>query len=160
MKDHYIQIGFKEISIGQATEYIVFYDDLKCISRQYGLRHYVTGTIHGAMGDTYDCMEISVSDTKKSFPLWDHNQLIVILLRTRIMKNTIFVGPRNEKIHGLKLLLNQRTQCCDYIEIVMKITNVNSNNNSEYSASSNQSRFTFLICDISLSQDQTGSVYF
>ena len=42
----------------------------------------------------------------------------------------------------------------------MKITNVNPNNNSEYSASLNQSRSPFQICDISLPQDQTGSFYF
>ena len=43
------------------------------------------------------------------------------------MKNTFFWGPKNEKNCGLKLLLNQITQCCDYIEEVMNITNVNPN---------------------------------
>ena len=64
-KYHYIQIGFKKVSIFQAPEHIVFYDYLNC--RQYGLRHYFTGIIHGAMGDTYNRMEISVSDTEKYF---------------------------------------------------------------------------------------------
>ena len=54
-------------------------------------------------------------------------------------------------------MLNQRTQWCGYIEEVMKITNTKPNNNSEYSASLNQSRFPFRICDISLPQDETGS---
>ena len=112
------------------------------------------------MGDTYNRMVISVSDTEKLSSLWDHGQLIFILSRTRIVKNTIFVGPKNETIIGLKLLLNQRTQWYDYIEEVMKITNVNPNNNSEYSASLNQSSFPFGICDISLPQDKTGSAYF
>ena len=76
------------------------------------------------------------------------------------MKNTIFVGPNNEKNCGLKLLLNQRTQWCDYIEEVMNITNVNPNNNSESLASFNQSIFPFRICDISSPQDQTGYVFF
>ena len=108
-KYHYIQIGFKEVSIGQAPEHIVFYYDLKCICCQYGFRHYVTGTIHGAMGDTYNCMVILVSDTKKIFSLWDRSQFIVILLCTRIMKNNIFVGPNNETVFRLKLILNQIT---------------------------------------------------
>ena len=76
------------------------------------------------------------------------------------MKNTVFVGPKDEAIYGLELLLNQITQWCDYIEEVTKITKVNPNNNSESSASLNQSSFPFKICDISLPQDQTGSVYF
>ena len=57
------------------------------------------------------------------------------------MKNTVFVGPKDEAIYGLELLLNQITQWCDYIEEVTKITKVNPNNNSESSASLNQSRF-------------------
>ena len=66
-KDYYIQIGFKDISIGQAPEQIVLYNDLRCIHRQYELRHYVTGTIHGAIGDTYNFMRVLVSDTEKYF---------------------------------------------------------------------------------------------
>ena len=48
------------------------------------------------MGDTYNCMEILVSDTEKLSSLRDSGQLIVILSRTRITKNTIFVCPKNE----------------------------------------------------------------
>ena len=66
-----MQVGFKEVSIGQYPELIVFYDDKKCIRRQYGLLHYVTGTMHGAIGDTYNLMGILVSDTEKLFSLWD-----------------------------------------------------------------------------------------
>ena len=105
-------------------------------------------------------MEILVSDTEKLFSLWDPDQLIVILWHTSIMKNDIFVGPNNETIRGLKLLLNQRTRWCDYNEEVTNITNGNPNNNYEYSVSLNQSIFLSIICDISLPQDQTGYVYF
>ena len=50
------------------------------------------------MGYKYNRMEILVSDTEKIFSLWDRGQFIVILSLTRIMKNTIFVGPKNKKI--------------------------------------------------------------
>ena len=126
-KYHYIKIGFKEVSIGQVPEKIVFYDDLKLIRRQYGLRHYVTGTIHDAMGDTYNRIAILVSDTERLCSLWDRCQLIVVFSRTRILKNTLFVGPNNEIIRGLKLPLNQRTRWFYYIEEVIKIENVNPN---------------------------------
>ena len=86
--------------------------------------------------------------------------MTVILSRTRIMKNTIFVGPKTEKNCGLKILLNQRTQWCDYTEELMRITNVNLNKNSESSATLNQFSFPFRICDISLPQDRTGSDFF
>ena len=42
----------------------------------------------------------------------------------------------------------------------MKITNVNPNKNSDSLPSLNQYSFPFLNCDISLQQDQNGSVYF
>ena len=57
-------------------------------------------------------------------------------------------------------MLNQRTQWHDYIEEINNITNVKPNNNSESSASLNQSSVPFRICDISLPQHQTGPVYF
>ena len=66
-KYHYIQICFKEVSIGQAPEHIVFYDDLKYICRHYVLRHYVTGTMHGTMGKKYNCMAISVGSRSVDF---------------------------------------------------------------------------------------------
>ena len=43
------------------------------------------------MGDTYNRMAILVSDTQKLFLLWDRSQLIFILSRTRILKNTILL---------------------------------------------------------------------
>ena len=97
-KDNYIQIRFKEVSIGKYPEQIVFYNESKCIHCQYGLRHFVTGNIHGAMGATYNYMEILVSDTENLFSLWYFGQLIVILLRTRIIKNNILLVQRMKKI--------------------------------------------------------------
>ena len=67
--------------------------------------------------------------------------------------------PQNETDHGLKLLFNQRTQWCGYIEKVINITNVNPNSNSRFSVYLNKSRFQFQICDTSLPQDQTGSFF-
>ena len=64
-----IQIGFKEVSIGQAPEQIVFYNYLNYIHHQYGLCYYVTRTINGAMGDTYNCIAILVSNIEKMFLL-------------------------------------------------------------------------------------------
>ena len=112
------------------------------------------------MGDTYNCMEILVSDIEKIFSLWDIDQLFLILLCTMIIKNTIVFGPKNEKNCGLIIVLTQRNQWCDYTEEITNITIVKPNNNSESSASLNQSRFPFRIFDISLPQDQTRCVYF
>ena len=42
------------------------------------------------MDDTYNIMATLVRDIEKIFSLWYRGQLIIILLRTRIMINTIF----------------------------------------------------------------------
>ena len=68
------------------------------------------------MSDTYIGMAILVSDTEKILSLWDRGQLIVIFSRTRIIKNTIFVGTKNETIIRFKFILDQITHWCDYIE--------------------------------------------
>ena len=114
-KYHYIQIFFKWVSIGQAPEQIFFHGGLKCICFQYVLRHYVTEIINGAMCDTYNRMAILVGDIEKIFSLWNCGQLVVILLRNRLMKNNK-IDPKNETICGLKLMLNKITRWCDYIE--------------------------------------------
>ena len=64
-KYHYIQKGFKGVSICQSPKQIVLYNDLKCTRRQYVLRYYTTRTIHVAMSNTYNHMEILVSNTEK-----------------------------------------------------------------------------------------------
>ena len=48
-----------------APEQICFTNDLICIRKQYGLRHYVTGTIHSTMCDTHNKMAMSISDIQK-----------------------------------------------------------------------------------------------
>ena len=72
-KYHYIQIGFKEVSIGKDPKQFFKYDDLECIRCQYGLYHYKTGTIHVEMGDTYNRMAILVSNNEKLF----HYEIVV-----------------------------------------------------------------------------------
>ena len=101
-----------------------FCGDLKCIHCQCILRHYSNRTIHGAICDKYNHIEILVSDIENLSSLWDRGQFIVFLLHTRIIKNTFFVGRKNEKIRGLKILLTQITQWFDYIEEVTRVTNV------------------------------------
>ena len=128
--------------------------------KQYGLRHYVTGTIHSAMGDTYNKMAISISDTNKDFSLWDRGQLIVALSQTRLMKKTIFVGNKNETINALKRLLTHRTQWCDYISEVININSVSSESFDNTTRSMNQVYFPFRLCDTSLPRDQTSAVFF
>ena len=64
--------------------------------KQYGLRHRVAGTIHSAMGDTFESMATSISLTNSSFGLCDKGQQVVIISRARDPRRTIFVGNKND----------------------------------------------------------------
>ena len=50
---------------------------MKCKRRQYGLHHYVTGTIYGAMGDIYNPVAILVINIENLFSLLGRSQLIL-----------------------------------------------------------------------------------
>ena len=60
--------------------------------RQYGLKHQVIPTIHVCMGDTLDKVALKMTD--QMFELQDKGQIIVALSRTKIGRNTIFIGNK------------------------------------------------------------------
>ena len=166
-KSYYIGIlNFKEVQMGTSPENIEFlHDDIQATRRQYGLRHFITGAIHGAMGDTYHLMAIAVSHRNKQLRLWGKGQLIVVISRTRLIKNTIFIGSKRDTILGLKELLLKMTQWSDYIEQVMELATIYPQTTADGTFNNNtttlmdQGNFPFRMCDISLPQDQTGVVY-
>ena len=91
----YINKGFVERDIGVAPERIcILSDNVQAQRKQYGLKHRVTSTIHAAMGDTLPIMATEISRNDANFKLWDKGQMIVILSRTKLAKNTIFVGDK------------------------------------------------------------------
>ena len=92
-KRSYLEKGYVEINIGCCPDRI---QSLTCNKqgqrKQYGLKHYIAGTIHSAMGDTLGSVATSISLNNNKFILWDKGQLIVIISRTKHAKDTIFVG--------------------------------------------------------------------
>lgn len=167
-KSYYIStLNFKEVKIGLSMENIEYLpNDVQAVRRQYGLRHFITGTIHGAMGDTYYIMATSVSNVIKQLRLWEKGQLIVLISRTRTMKNTIFVGSKSDTIAGLVELLTKRSQWSNYMDQVMDIVTIRNDSTEiesgmqETNSVMNQINYPFRLCDIDLPQDKTGAVYF
>lgn len=165
-KEDLLSRGFVETEIGCAparAQYLS--DNVQAIRKQYGLRHRISSTIHAAMGDTLKSMATEISRYIEDFKLWDKGQLIVILSRTRIGKNSIFVGNENETINALKSLLTKKTQWTDYMDEVLKLITIRNNNNSTENNLQPRRRimtvdsFPYRICDITLPQCNTGYVY-
>ena len=160
-KEQYLDEGYIERTIGCAPDRIQnIANNTQAQRKQYGLRHYVAGTIHSVMGDTLMFIAIAISKYNTDFSLWDKGQLIVILSRTKRAKNTIFVGEKQDTLNALVELLLHRTQWTDYMEDVLSMVDINPDNDiPERQRVFNQETFPYRIADISLPDDNTGYVY-
>ena len=158
-KQHYTESGFKEVDIETCPERpISISHNLQAQRKQYGLKHRVTGTIHSAMGDTYESMATMISTTDKNFSLWDKGQLIVIISRTRDPSRTVFVGNKAETLDAFRQLLLKRTQWTDFMEHILDVITINSCE-GEARITAVPEEYPFQISAIELPQCQTGFVY-
>lgn len=156
-KQHFLDLGFVEIDIPIAPEYNIALPSMQCIRKQYCLRHRITGTIHSAMGDTYESMASSISNTDPNFSLWDRGQLVVIISRTKCPKKTIFVGNQFETLDALCDILVKKTQWTDYITKILNIITINEEQTTERVLT--PEHFPFRIADMRLPEVDTGIVY-
>ena len=161
-RESLIQHGFKEVSIGIAPERTLgLKNNIQAKRKQYGLRHRVTNTIHGAQGETLPQMATEINISDPDFNIWDKGQLIVFLTRTKKAEDIVFVGHKEDTLRALTSVLLSRTQWTDYIDHVLSIITINTNTNHEVMVRPmNQNDYPFRICDISLPSTRTGFVYF
>ena len=109
-KEWFIKNDFLEIRVPTAPDYTMsLSNSMQGKRKQYGIRHCITGTIHGSMGDTYESMASEISNANPDFGLWDRGQLIVIISRTRVPQRTIFVGSKTNTLATLQSVLLKRT---------------------------------------------------
>ena len=162
-KEFYLNKGYKEVRIKLAPERTIeIGHNIQSQRQQYGLKHRVTSTIHAAMGDTLSQVAIEISRNKSSFSLWDCAQAIVTLSRTKLGKNIIFVGDENETVEALCELIQKKTQWTDYMEDVIKLITLESEENENEDQNQRQltqKSYPFRICDFPLPQCNTGFVY-
>ena len=161
-KEEMLAEGFEEVHICTAPEQTIgLRNNMQGKRKQYGLRHRVTNTIHGAQGETLPEMATEISAADPNFNVWDRGQMIVLLTRTRTAKDTIFVGCKRDTLDALKRLLLTRTQWLEYIDQVLRIVTVNTSENFRpLDRVMNQDAFPFRVCDLSLPTSRTGFIYF
>ena len=159
-KESYISDGWKIVHIGTSQESVKSLPgNMKAQRRQYGLKHYVTSTVHASMGDTLDALATEIS-LENTFKLWDKAQAVVLLSRTRRAKDTIFVGDKRETIKALTSIIQLSTQWMDYQEEVLPLLKIS--NNDQYQRERSlyyQHVHPFRLCDIQLPTCNTGFCY-
>ena len=167
-KQSFINNGFTECRIGTSNEYTQsLKNNIQGKRKQYGLKPYVSSTLHGAMGDTLQFMATQISTQDSNFSLWDKGQLVVLLSRTKKAENSIFIGPKNETLKALTQLLLSKTQWSNYIEEVLKLVTVNNDhgNNQDHAIQRpttqnlNQNHYPFRIYDVQLPDVQSAVMY-
>jgi hypothetical protein len=79
------QHGWKPRLVGMAPERVqtVRSKGLKAKRHQYGLKHRVASTVHAMMGGELDKLVTAISKQNKDYGLWEKEQVVVILLRTK-----------------------------------------------------------------------------
>ena len=75
--------------------------------KQYSIIHCVSDIIHATMVGTLNQMA-SISLNNFNFDLWDKDQLVVVLRRTKNTKSSIFVGPKEKTLAAFRQLLLKR----------------------------------------------------
>jgi predicted GIY-YIG superfamily endonuclease len=163
-KDEYFNDGFKEVKLGVAKEYTQSMPNgILARRKQYGLKPYVSSTIHSAMGDTLPYMATTISHSDQNFNMWDKGQLVVILSRTRLARNSIFVGSKNDTLNAFRDLLTRKTQWSDYIEEVLDLITIDSlqTNTEELRVPRviTTASYPFTISNYSLPTNDSGYVY-
>ena len=112
------------------------------------------------MGDTLIKVVMEVYNDNSMYKLLYKAQVIVGCIRTRIGRNTIFVGDKYSTIYVLTSLIKLKNQWTDYMESVVQLVSFNSKSERVSIFFNQEHSFTFQICDISLPECQTGFVYF
>ena len=93
--------------------------------KQYGLKHHVTFIVHETMGDTLHKIATEISTEGNDFRLWDKSQSIVMLSRTRVGSNIIFVGNNNDNLNSLSSMIKPTNQWMKYTEKILDMASVN-----------------------------------
>ena len=166
-KESFLERGFIETRVECSPQKIHFLtNNIQGIRKQYGLQHYVAGTIHSVMGDTLPSIATTFSVNDPNFSMWDKGQLLVIISRTRHAKDTIFVGEKNDTLNALVQILRVRTQWTDHMERILRVVTINEVENEEGIDSIDEnernmeySNYPYRITDISLPNDTSGYVY-
>ena len=137
--------------------------------RQYGLKQYISSTIHGAMRDTLQYMATQILGHDNNFNLWDRGQLTALLSCNSYGENSMFIEPKNDTLNALCTLLLFRTQQKNYNEDILSLVTINNVMNddenllqivqSDFCQVMNQISFPYRIADINLLDITSRYVY-
>jgi len=121
-RDELLNDGWTEVRISCAPQYIITVEGIQGFRQQYSLVHIGTSTINKQTGNTIPRCAIEFSN-KKSCP-WERPQIVVMLSRTRLGRDTIIVGLRAYAIKRMWEIITTGNHWTDYIEHLLDTLSV------------------------------------
>ena len=122
VKSDLLERGWEEVLIGKEKPdkyYKIGKKGLAGYRRQYGLKHWISITIHGIMGATVDKL-VTRLDSVENKGLWEAAMVVVLMSRTRFAKDLIFIGDRQRTVD---ILWNTLLAGGKYNEITQHVLN-------------------------------------
>jgi len=131
---------------------------IRAYRQQYDLRHYVGCTAHAVMGQTLSSLATKI-EKKGQYAVWLASQVVVLLSRTRLAKDTCFVTKNPLRTaEALYEALLQVTPFRAYLSSLLDSLCTGTSMDPE-PAIVDQSRTIFRPKDVPLPTDGTGQVY-
>lgn len=109
------------------------------------------------MGNILSTIVTKISENDSNYKLCDKAQAIVLLIRTYVGSDIIFVGFKQSTITSLIKIIRLKSWYMDYIECVLNLVSIN--NIIERHPVFQHQNHPFRFCDIPLPQCNTGFVY-
>jgi predicted GIY-YIG superfamily endonuclease len=94
---------------------------VKAKRRQYGIKHRLATTIHSCIGMTLDKVASKLDDVHPCRVFWERAMGVVLLSRTRELKNLIFVGDKEKTIEALVQCFYKTDQYAEYMENIVNV---------------------------------------
>ena len=88
---------------------------------QYGLCHRVSSMVHAVMGSDLGHLVMKLSLTDPLYRLWEKEQVVVMLSRTKRARDIIFVGSPREIIDANLLVIQIRSQYSEYMNHIIDV---------------------------------------
>ena len=157
-----LALGWKEISIGISRDNIVSYRSTRAKrSGQYGLQLYVGSTWHSTMGKTLAKMVTKVDhsgDRSSPYSIWDPTQVVIMLSRTRLPADTIFITDDPlATARTIFSVLKHQSPFRNYLSTLIK--NLCNTTSDAPKSSIDQSISVYRPRDVLLPSDRTGFAY-
>ena len=146
------------VKVGLAPRTVVkLRTKIRARRKQYGLSIFLTSTIHSSMGHTLSSLVTRISMNDANYNLWERAQVVVLLSRTELGQNTIFIGDPDEVVDTLLHALRQITQYQQYMQSLL--LNLITPRTIPHVTTINQAELPFRPVDILLPDDNSGVVY-